>query len=416
MATLKFILKGKSIQNTIYARFIDGKYIDITVSTGYTILKKYWSTSKNNILPNAEFKGKLELDNFLLKFNSLIFEKRNSAIAAGIEINKTWLIQVINESRGFIENKTETTLTHLFDEYKKKLPNAIRNNKKGVAPGTLRNYNTTKSRIERYEEFLGKELQVSEIGFDFHEKYIEFATNVMQLAPNSIGKDIRQIKTVLTDAKDNGIYINEQALSRKFNSPSQKTLFTTLSKSEIEELMKFDGTESLNNARNWLVIGCWTGCRIGDLMKLSMDNIQIANNRKIIRYTQSKTGKTVSVPIHPHVEQIITKNNSFPRPISDVNFNLYIKKLCKEAGFTQLIYGTRQNPKTHKKETGMFEKHELIRSHICRRSFATNHYNELPNKLIMAVTGHATEKMLLNYIGVTEEDHINDFLELWNIK
>jgi hypothetical protein len=32
----------------------------------------------------------------------------------------------------------------------------------------------------------------------------------------------------------------------------------------------------------------------------------------------------------------------------------------------------------------------------------------------MAVTGHATEKMLLNYIGETENDHLEDFLSVWN--
>ncbi len=32
----------------------------------------------------------------------------------------------------------------------------------------------------------------------------------------------------------------------------------------------------------------------------------------------------------------------------------------------------------------------------------------------MAVTGHATEKMLLNYIGETENDHLEDFLSAWS--
>ena len=31
----------------------------------------------------------------------------------------------------------------------------------------------------------------------------------------------------------------------------------------------------------------------------------------------------------------------------------------------------------------------------------------------MAVTGHATEQMLLKYIGETEHEHIDDFLSVW---
>ena len=60
-----------------------------------------------------------------------------------------------------------------------------------------------------------------------------------------------------------------------------------------------------------------------------------------------------------------------------------------------------------------FEKWRLISSHICRRSFATNHFNKMTNKQIMAVTGHKTEKSLLTYIGKTDSEHISDFLNLW---
>jgi hypothetical protein len=31
----------------------------------------------------------------------------------------------------------------------------------------------------------------------------------------------------------------------------------------------------------------------------------------------------------------------------------------------------------------------------------------------MAVTGHSTEKMLLNYIGETENTHLDDFMTIW---
>jgi hypothetical protein len=33
----------------------------------------------------------------------------------------------------------------------------------------------------------------------------------------------------------------------------------------------------------------------------------------------------------------------------------------------------------------------------------------------MAVTGHSTEKMLLNYIGETENAHLDDFMSIWEV-
>ena len=194
------------------------------------------------------------------------------------------------------------------------------------------------------------------------------------------------------------------------------TIFTTLNVTEIRTIKDYDfkGADYLENARDWLVIGCWTGCRVGDLMKLTMDNVKIhPSGQEFIRYTQSKTGKMVNVPLHPDVAVIIKKREGFPRAISDQKFNDYIKLVCKQAGLTQKIEGTRQNPETHLKEKGYFEKWQLVRSHAMRRSFATNHYNELPNKVIMAVTGHSTEKMLLAYIGEVDSDHLDDYMEFW---
>ena len=120
--------------------------------------------------------------------------------------------------------------------------------------------------------------------------------------------------------------------------------------------------------------------------------------------------------MHKDVSLIIERLGSFPRPTSDQKYNDYIKQVCQQVVINEVIEGTRQNPITHKKEVGMFEKWTLIRSHIGRRSFATNHYNELPNKVIMAVTGHSTEKQFLKYIGEVESDHLQIFIDQWSKK
>ena len=147
-----------------------------------------------------------------------------------------------------------------------------------------------------------------------------------------------------------------------------------MNESELEMIREFKGSDYLENARDWLTIGCWTGCRFGDLMKLGMENIiPHSSGIKIIQYTQSKTGKMVSLPIHPHVKEIINRLDGFPRPISNPKFNKYIKEVCRLANLTYHESGSRQNPETHLKEEGEFEKWELVKSHTCRRSFATIH-------------------------------------------
>lgn len=417
MATIKFLTKGKTEHQTIYVRLRNGRSIDVTASTGYLTKSEHWSNAKGEPKHTASNTDKLNLSDRLRELSSFIISRMNKDKDSGTLINKEWLTRTIEIYKNpSLENESRL-LVDMLQEYKDKLKFKI-NNKTGRAtsPATLRNFNTTTMRVLKYQEFKKHEFFVHEVDLSFHTDYSRFAEKHLGLAVNSIGKDLRQIKTVCLDARDNGLDINKQVESRKFNAPSEKTLFVTLSETEINSIKEHSFKQDyLRNAQDWLIIGCWTGCRVNDLMQLTNDNIlTTTKGDKFIRYTQSKTGKQVDLPIHHQVTEILERLQGFPRPISDVKFNVYIKEVCKQVGLTQLVRGTRQNPTTHKKETGMFEKWELIKTHTCRRSFATNHYNKLSNKLIMKVTGHATEKMLLNYIGETENDHLDDFMNVWS--
>lgn len=435
MAKVTYFIKGVSNPTTIYVRLIDGRNTDLSAPTTLTIDPLNWKVERSRkntnkttlkkkiqvgygwIKQRAEFKEKLNLETDLRKLKDQIYNNRNSAVSCGIILNRDWLVNEINQCFNKKTQDDPNGLVQRVIEYREQLPNKViqKSNKIGASHYTIANYGTTIKHLKDFEIHKKRTYLLSELDHNFHTEYIKYAQTKLRLAENTIGKDIRQIKTVCLDAKDTGYKVHDFAVSRKFNAPESETIFTTLNESELKTIMQFEGSDYLSNARDWLIIGCWTGCRVSDLMTLSMNNVVITpNGSKLIQYTQCKTGKTVKVPIHPDVETILNARNGFPRPISDQRFNEYIKEVCKRAGLTQRIEGERQNNKTHKKESGMFEKWELIRSHTCRRSFATNHYAKLPNKLIMAVTGHGSERMLLNYIGEVEYDHTDKFFELWN--
>lgn len=415
MATINYILKGKNELSTIYVRLRDGRKVDLTVSTGFTIHPKFWSETKGTIRQIANNSDKKNLSEDLRKLKDKIGDKLNIDKDKGIFIDKEWLEGIIATYKNPVLMKRTDYMLSIIEAYQEEMKIKI-NPKTGkrIAPTTIRNFNTTIRRLKLFQSHKKRKYYIHEIDLTFHSDFIKFLRNKEKLAQNSISKDIKQIKTVCIDARDKGISINEQVLSRKFNAPLEPTTFVTITEEEIELIKKFKGTNYLQNARDWLIIGCWTGCRVNDLMALTKNNIMInTKGQKFIRYTQSKTGKQVDLPIHPDVQEIIDRLGDLPHPISDVKFNKWIKDVCKSAGITQEVYGTRQDLDSHKKITGIFKKYELIRSHTCRRSFATNHYNKLPNKLIMAVTGHSTEKMLLNYIGETENTHLDDFMTIW---
>ncbi len=416
MATVKFLIKGKTDLVSIYVRVRDGAKTDIVTTTGFTINPKFWSESKGEPLQTTKNPDKVNLGIELGRLKQRIIESLNNDKGTGIEINKDWLNLVIAKFKNPSLDKKTEYLIDIINEYKDELKAKINpTTERPISEGTIKNFNTTMMRLKKFEEYKKKRYLINEIDLTFQSDLVKYERNVLTLSLNSINKDIKQIKTVCLDAFDKGYIINEQIRSRKFNAPTEKTLFVTITENEIQEIKKFEGADYLQNARDWLIIGCWTGCRVNDLMNLTNDNILINQlGQRFIRYTQSKTNKQVDIPIHSDVEEILKRLGGFPRAISDQKFNEWIKTVCKKSGMMQEVYGTKQNKETHKKETGMFQKWELIKSHTCRRSFATNHYNKLPNKLIMAVTAHSTEKQLLAYIGETENNHINDFLTLWN--
>lgn len=137
---------------------------------------------------------------------------------------------------------------------------------------------------------------------------------------------------------------------------------------------------------------------------------------EVIELTQQKTGKQVTIPVLPITKEILKEG--LPYSISLQKFNGLLKVLCKEADINEVIPGPKiemvdkegkvipKNKNGKRTQKGQkqkvkvsFPKWQLISSHVCRRSFATNTYGKLPTPLIMQITGHSTEKMFLGYIG-----------------
>jgi hypothetical protein len=97
--------------------------------------------------------------------------------------------------------------------------------------------------------------------------------------------------------------------------------------------------------------------------------------------------------------------------MSDQRYNDHIKVVCKEAKLKAKIEGKKQLNTSGKKDVsimrnvyGIYPKHELVTSHIGRRSFATNYYGKIPTTFLIYITGHSSEALFLNYIGKSNKD------------
>lgn len=320
------------------------------------------------------------------------------------EINKEWLNETIEE---YYLPKQATdniprTLEDYFEYYFKE---------KKLKKNSVKNLTTVKNKVTGLSN--GKKILIENVNNLFRKKYKEKYSNYSE---NTINDDLRRIKTICYHARNNGLNVNDEVSQWKIEV--EKTIFTFLTPEEIERIQNLMGLpEYLDNARDWLVISCYTGQRVSDFMRFDKSMLRIEKNKNnkevsLIEFSQVKTGIMLTIPLHQEVLKILSKRNGeFPRPINDQKYNEYIKEIAKKADIKDLIKGSKLNPETKRKETGIYEKWELITSHVGRRSFATNNFGKIPTRLLMSATGHTSEKMFLKYIGKSQTDQAKELAD-----
>ena len=237
-------------------------------------------------------------------------------------------------------------------------------------------------------------------------------------------KKLADLKTVCNDASFYGVETSTQ-LKKIDSTKHNNENILYLSPSELQAIENIVlMSDALKNARKWLLLGCNIGQRGGDLLKLDESNFVNRNGLEVIELKQQKTDKNVTIPVLEKTKEII--KSGMPYKISMQKFNKYIKEICKVAQIHEPTEGSKitvlekgKGNREKRKINGTYPKWQLMASHVCRRSFCTNLYGILPTPLIMRISAHSSEKMLLNYIGKDSLDfaqQIADFYALQALK
>lgn len=288
---------------------------------------------------------------------------------------------------------------------------------KPFAAETIRSYKNT---LRVLKNFSKASKNYRKIGFEvidheFSNEFTKYMVEVLNYSTNTVGNQIKNLRTFLNDATEKGININTAYKIKGFKKVSENIESVYLNTDEIQVLFDLDlsNKSKLERVRDLMIVGCWTGLRFSDFTTIAKEDIR---NGFIYKLT-IKTNEKVVIPIHHQVQQIMQRyygktNNSLPSPISNVKMNKYLKELCQLAGFDNIE--TIHYTKGGKKIVETFEKYELISTHTARRSFATNQYlSNFPIISLMAITGHRTEKSFLKYIKVTKEQHAKLLQSHW---
>ena len=416
MSTLNYLVKGQKYYSNILIRFKNGRKFDYTASTDLKIDPKNWSQAKQKVKNTAGDKTKDAINNHLVELKKFILDEFNLDNATGTYIDKQWLQQKIANhfNRPINEEATdEIYFVPYTDAFIKKAPTRlIKGKNKPVSNSTITKYNSLLTKLKAYETHAKTKIKFTDLNLTFYENFVHFLKVEQTISTNTVGKYISTLKAIAREALLKGLPVNKEINHPNFFVPTEKSKDIYLNDTEINTIYKHDfkGDDKLENARDLFIIGLRTGLRISDFLRLKQTNIK----EGYIEITTQKTGQEVVIPMHPQVKEILEKRNGFPRQISDQKFNLYIKDVCEAAKLTEKVEGSKIDKKTNRKKEGIYPKYELVTSHICRRSFATNLYGELPNMVIMGITGHTTETQFLRYIKITSKENANKLKEYWS--
>jgi hypothetical protein len=416
--TISFYLKRPKadIDTAIYAiLFYEG--FKLKYYTPEKINPKYWNTEAQKAKQTDKFKEHPEFNLRLKNWKSDAANVYRKWINdhRGTIPNPQTLKEALDRELKKIEPKKEQVKTFLgfFEDIVNQTRTGARLQPKTGKPytkATIQVYANTLNRVKEFAEKKKKAIDFEKINLEFYSDFTEYLTKTLKLASNTIGKDIKTIKTIMNEATERGLNTNLQYRSRKFSVTSENTDSIYLTEKEIKELEALDlsGNKRLDNVRDLFLVGCYTGLRFSDCSILTPEQIK----EGFIELTQIKTGDPIVIPVHSTVERIMSKyNGKLPRAISNQKTNDYLKDLGQQIpeGKEEPILNGKVSKTITKggaKVTHIYNKWELLTTHTARRSFATNEYLAgTPTITIMAITGHRTEKAFLRYIKLTPNEH-----------
>lgn len=429
-----FIKNTDNDLRKIFVRLRDGRKFDKVAWTEKQTLEKLWNQKKEEIrnvsqLHNSGKENKEQVNQYLEELKIFLIKKYNEDFAKSLTLEKNWLRDQIKAYSNRVDLDEKTSAKYFLSEW---IENYLANEKnlinsktsKPLSPQTIKSYKSNLSKLQKFEKFHEKHYRFEELTHnDFYKNFVHWCRNIENLNDNTTGKAITILKTFFGLIKDDNLPICLDFEKRnKFAGITEITSDVYLNENEILKIFNLDLSENprLDNVRDRFIIGLWTGLRISDFKRLNTENIK----KGIITIETQKTKKKVAIGMHPQLKAVLEKRDGeFPPEISDQKFNEYVKEVVELAGITNDVESSKMiqtkdssGKEIYRKIKGTYPKWQVVTSHICRRSFATNMYKskKLPLLTLMSLTGHSSETQFISYVKISAEESavlMNDYFD-----
>jgi len=356
------------------------------ITTKMKLEERDWNRSKSRPKnPEATFNG-YKITNELVRYESAL----NRALAIQPDVTKSSLKDfkklfqsILSPVNGEVEK--EHDFLSYFNAYLRKIKERKQSNYKA--------YRTCCNRLMEY--FKSPSIPFDKIDMRFYEAFSQHLIS-KNLAANTIATQWKLIKAVMQSAFVAGLHTNEKFRHFKKKMESADTIF--LSEEELDKMYRLNLTGHLDKARDYFLIGAYTGLRFDDWDRVSRE--KVVNG--VLTLRSSKTGEVSTIPLHPVVNAILDKyNGELPHKPSNQKMNEYIKVVAMRANINDHV--ETRITKGGIREINTSEKHELVTTHTARRSLATNLVLRGASPyVVMKVTGHKSMSSFERYVRLQE--------------
>jgi Phage integrase SAM-like domain/Arm DNA-binding domain len=285
---------------------------------------------------------------------------------------------------------------------------------------TINVINAMKAHLMSFETFRKEPITFDSFDVHFYEDFVRFLTyDIVQLRRkdvikglkvNSVGKTIKHLKSFLKDRMQKKIIPFMDLGAYKVMEEEVDAVYLNWQELSLIYHLDLSANKNLEKYRDLFVLGCLTGFRFSDYSDIKPEEVRGG----MLYVNQTKTLATVVVPLRKDAKDILIEKYNMQMPqVSNVNFNYYIKEVVKLAGIDEQIKITHKRGNKIVEETR--PKYAWIMSHTCRRSFCTNEFLDgTPTNLIMAISGHKTEKAFRRYIKADQVQKAHMIKKLWD--
>lgn len=267
-----------------------------------------------------------------------------------------------------------------------------------------KNYKFYQTSLNMLKEFFGKRKpSFQSIDMKFYNEFNKHLKK-KKLSINSVSNVWKHVKVIMKRSQEvDKLHTNEDY--KRFERHREQTDSIYLTLKELESIFNVELTGHLDKARDYFIVGAFTGLRFADWDRVSGSAIK----NGVLSLRSQKTSELSHIPIHHYVQKILDKyNGTLPEKPSNQKMNDYIKLVAAEAKINEVV--EIRTSQGDEKVFEKFKKHKLVTTHTARRSLATNLVLKgVSPYVIMKITGHKQLDTFETYVRLKE---LNALIEL----